>query len=186
MSTTLLIAAMAAGELRPWQVHVDVRLAEAIPGPVQGVDAAEASEALVDALAEHHAAGGAGGDRASVTLTVTGPEPVAVAGAARDLVVDALAGLGLTVADVLAVEVVDADVADERLARPDIPDLVTAVDVAEMLGVSRQRVHQLAERSDFPDPLLHLGGPIWVRAGVQAWAETWPRRSGRPPRPHVA
>jgi predicted DNA-binding transcriptional regulator AlpA len=165
---------------REWQVHVDVRLAREIPGGARSDAAADVSVALVEALAEHAAAGGAGGDRASATLTVTASEPVTAAARARQLVTAALAGLGYPVADVLALEVTAYEVVDERHARASIPDLVTAVDVAEMLGVSRQRVHQLAAREDFPDPLLHLGGPIWVRPAVEAFAARWDRRGGRP------
>jgi prophage regulatory protein len=41
-------------------------------------------------------------------------------------------------------------------------DLMGAQEVAELLGVSRQRVHQLAERPDFPAPVAVLAaGKIW-------------------------
>jgi predicted DNA-binding transcriptional regulator AlpA len=47
---------------------------------------------------------------------------------------------------------------------------------AEALGVSRQRVQQLASDPDFPAPTAVLkGGSIWEREAVQAWAE----RTGR-------
>jgi predicted DNA-binding transcriptional regulator AlpA len=54
--------------------------------------------------------------------------------------------------------------------------LLGSAEVAEMLGVSRQRVHQLVTRSDFPEPVAVLsGGRIWRRGDVEAWA----RRTGR-------
>ena len=40
-----------------------------------------------------------------------------------------------------------------------------------MLGVSRQRVQQLAARDDFPEPEVTLAmGKVWQRAAVEAWA----------------
>jgi predicted DNA-binding transcriptional regulator AlpA len=46
-------------------------------------------------------------------------------------------------------------------------------EVAAALGVSRQRVGQLA-RDDrtFPRPGTVLSGPVWHRAGIEAWAAT--------------
>jgi hypothetical protein len=46
-------------------------------------------------------------------------------------------------------------------------DLVGVAEVAELLGVSRQRVHQLIrEQAGFPDPVAHL------RAGKSGSAKT--------------
>jgi prophage regulatory protein len=52
-------------------------------------------------------------------------------------------------------------------------------EIAELLGVTNQRVDQLARRADFPEPVAVLAaGRIWNRADVEAWA----RRTGRIPR----
>lgn len=49
--------------------------------------------------------------------------------------------------------------------------LVSRVEIADMLGVSKQRVHQLTERPDF------LGiGKVWLRDDVEAWATATGRR----------
>lgn len=67
--------------------------------------------------------------------------------------------------------------------RADTPELLAATDVAELLGVSRQRVHQLAERPDFPAPYARLGnGPIWTRPTIETFAQSWTRKPGRPAR----
>ena len=49
--------------------------------------------------------------------------------------------------------------------------LVDVPGIARMLGgVSRQRVHQLAQRPDFPQPVATLAvGKIWLRADVEKW-----------------
>jgi hypothetical protein len=51
-------------------------------------------------------------------------------------------------------------------------DLMGVAEIAELLNVSRQRVHQLArEHADFPQPVAELkAGKIWLRRDVEAWA----------------
>ena len=52
-----------------------------------------------------------------------------------------------------------------------------------MLGVSRQRVHQLLRAyDDFPTPVAELAvGRIWSQSDVDGWIALHPRRTGRPP-----
>jgi len=62
-----------------------------------------------------------------------------------------------------------------------MPELMSAAEIAEELGVSRQRVHQLRSTTGFPEPLADLrGGAVWDAAAVRKFAETWERRPGRP------
>jgi predicted DNA-binding transcriptional regulator AlpA len=57
-----------------------------------------------------------------------------------------------------------------------VGDLVSRVEIADMLGVSRQRLHQLLGRDDFPQPIATLGiGKVWERQAVEQWA----REAGR-------
>ena len=58
-----------------------------------------------------------------------------------------------------------------------MPELVGVAEIAELLGVSRQRVNQLviADQS-FPAPVAELSaGRIWKREAIIRWA----RDSGR-------
>ena len=56
--------------------------------------------------------------------------------------------------------------------------LVSRVEIAQMLGVTRQRVHQLLKRKDFPEPVAELGiGDVWLRADILDWAG----KTGRTP-----
>lgn len=49
--------------------------------------------------------------------------------------------------------------------------LVGVAEIAEMLGVTRQRVHQIAAEPDFPEPVARLtAGLIWRRSDVHRWA----------------
>jgi predicted DNA-binding transcriptional regulator AlpA len=54
--------------------------------------------------------------------------------------------------------------------------LVGTTEIAKLLGVSRQRVGQLAATESFPQPTARLAaGPIWEREAVERWA----REAGR-------
>jgi predicted DNA-binding transcriptional regulator AlpA len=59
-----------------------------------------------------------------------------------------------------------------------------AAEVAEVLGVSRQRVHILRQTyADFPAPVAELSrGPIWHEVDITAWLAAHPTRpTGRRP-----
>ncbi len=57
-----------------------------------------------------------------------------------------------------------------------VRELVGVAEIAELLGMSRQRVHQLAKRDDFPRPIAVLSaGAVWERRDVEKWA----RQTGR-------
>lgn len=63
--------------------------------------------------------------------------------------------------------------------------VVGMAEVASIIGVSRQRVFQLArDYSDFPEPVAVLAsGRVWERAAVEVWSLAHPdRRPGRPRR----
>jgi hypothetical protein len=69
-----------------------------------------------------------------------------------------------------------------RADAPTLPELVSAPEVAEILGgISRQRVHQLRDLAAFPKPVLDLRtGPIWDAAAVRKFEREWTRKPGRP------
>ncbi|MFI6762161.1 hypothetical protein BDK92_6045 [Micromonospora pisi] len=50
--------------------------------------------------------------------------------------------------------------------------VMALAEVADLLGVSRQRAAILVDRADFPAPIANLTvGRIWSAADVQAYAE---------------
>lgn len=52
-----------------------------------------------------------------------------------------------------------------------LEDLVTGAEAARRLGVSRERLRQLAARGDFPPPLGTLGrATVWRSSDVAEWA----------------
>jgi predicted DNA-binding transcriptional regulator AlpA len=50
--------------------------------------------------------------------------------------------------------------------------LVGLTEIAAMLGVSRQRVHQLAATEAFPTPEAEVSaGRLWKREAIEKWAK---------------
>jgi predicted DNA-binding transcriptional regulator AlpA len=62
-------------------------------------------------------------------------------------------------------------------------DLVAIPEIAEILGVTRQRASKIIQSyDDFPTPAAELSiGRVWQRADVESWARSHPRRPGRRP-----
>jgi hypothetical protein len=68
-----------------------------------------------------------------------------------------------------------------RAEAPTMPELMSAAEIADELGVRRQRVHQLRLNPAFPAPLAELrGGAVWDATAVRKFAEEWERKAGRP------
>lgn len=58
-----------------------------------------------------------------------------------------------------------------------MPKIVGVAEMAEMLGLTKQRVQQLTQRSDFPEPVYRMtAGNFWLLTDFEEWA----RRVGRP------
>ncbi len=50
------------------------------------------------------------------------------------------------------------------------------IEIAELLGVSKQRAHQIADSPGFPAPVAEdTRGRLWNRRDVAAWAKRWRR-----------
>lgn len=62
-------------------------------------------------------------------------------------------------------------------------ELMGVREIAELFGVTRQRVSQLAAgHADFPRPLAQLQmGPVFCGVSVREFLASWDRRPGRPP-----
>ena len=65
--------------------------------------------------------------------------------------------------------------------------LVRLVEIAELLGVSKQRADQ-RRRADFPAPVdRYSRGDLWAASDVRRWARTWVGGAARwGPRPREA
>lgn len=62
--------------------------------------------------------------------------------------------------------------------------LVGAGEIAEILGVTRQRVHSLSRTyADFPKPVAELAaGRVWRMEEIRDWMKAHPDRKGGRPR----
>jgi hypothetical protein len=143
---------------------------------------AAALDALLDALTPMHASVGGGTGSWAARITLEAGSPALAAGEASVRVHGAALDAGLPDWPDVRIEAVREDVLAEDLERPQLPELVSAPEAAEILGVSAQRVHVLArENPRFPRPVVELrSGKIWLRAAIVKFGETWERKPGRP------
>jgi hypothetical protein len=83
---------------------------------------------------------------------------------------------------VVRAEAVRQDVLEAENNRPTLPKLVSAPEAADILGVSSQRLHELAaNKADFPEPVYELRtGKVWLRDAIEAFGRRWERKPGRP------
>jgi hypothetical protein len=119
-------------------------------------------------------------DRVTVTTHVSAHDVVgAIACASAMIAAIVVAVLGMAV--VVAVEAMTEAEYERQADAPTLPVLLGASEVGEMLGVSRQRVHQLRNLSTFPAPLVVVAmGPLWEERAIEAFKREWSRRPGRP------
>lgn len=56
----------------------------------------------------------------------------------------------------------------------DADDILGTSEVAEVLSVSKQRIHALRKMAEFPEPFKTLAStPLWDRAEVMTFLASW-------------
>jgi predicted DNA-binding transcriptional regulator AlpA len=114
------------------------------------------------------------------TFSVEAGTPAAATDRGLEIFRKALARAGLASAEVARVDTMTEDYRDHFVDEP-APEYVGLAEVAETLGVSRQRVYEIRAREDFPKPIAALAsGPVWLRANLNRFIASWERRPGRP------
>jgi hypothetical protein len=99
---------------------------------------------------------------------------LSAAEAGQDAIFRAAKQAGLPIIPLRVLDVRTFAVHDVELEQPAIPELVSVSEIADILGVSRQRAHQLTKRPDFPEPIARLGaGPVWTRPSLNLFVERW-------------
>jgi hypothetical protein len=131
------------------------------------------------ALLEEHDDGSVAnipGRGVQLTLWRAGSSPAEAMSSAQAL------GFSLMSTQPIGVEVVTEAEHERRADEPTLPELVSAPEVAEILGgITRQRVYQLQHVKGFPEPLYRLRtGPVWDRRAIDRFSREWERRPGRP------
>ena len=147
----------------------------------------DALEELLDLLVDRGGAvsGSTVGDRYSAIFSVDETvENVAGAVALGYDVFTALAEKsGLPSWPVVRAEALTFEEQDRELDSPNFPELVGVREVADILGVTRQRASALAKTPRFPAAIATLAsGPVWTRPSLNRFVDEWPRRDGRPPK----
>lgn len=141
----------------------------------------DAAERFAEAALAVSGATGVSADRWDIAFDVLADDPVGAAAAAHDTVSRVCVEAGMPTWPVVRLEVMHIAEQTDDIERPLYEHLVGTTEVADLLGVSRQRAHALArEHPGFPVPLVRLSsGPIWDRHAVERFAERWDRRPGR-------
>lgn len=122
------------------------------------------------------------GRRYGARFCVEAPGPVEALQQAMTVFRETAATAGLPAWDVVEVEVQTEAELERQNAQPSLPELVGVGEVAELLDVTRQRASALASTPGFPAPLVTLrAGPVWTRASVDRFVQSWRRRPGRTP-----
>jgi hypothetical protein len=146
-------------------------------------DAEAAAEGLLGALERRGDLApvvSAGRGSLAARFDVPARDPAEAARAAVALWTDAVAGLHASVGEIELLEVTTPERLERELERDD-EELLGVSEIAELLGVSRQRVSELRRRPGFPAPLAELAaGPVWKRTQLERFVARWPRRPGRP------
>lgn len=138
-------------------------------------------DTLVEALAPVHGAAGTLAGHLDARITIHAHDLPAAATTAHDLITDLLHQLGLG-GEVDGVTVQTTDAFDRTLGAPRHPtDLITTAEAADLLGVSRQRILQLAaDHPGFPTSVRHGRAHLWSADAVRRFDTGWDRRPGRP------
>jgi predicted DNA-binding transcriptional regulator AlpA len=161
-----------------WSVNVELGL----DGSQASGKVAHAAEDLVDLLADGAPAVAVGEASVGVQLSVRSRSAVSAVKTAVIRVERAAAQAGLCHRGVETVEAATVERLEAALTEPSLPGLVGTSEVAALLGVSRQRVSELSRAGHFPTPLATLAsGPVWMKAAIARFAESWDRSPGRRP-----
>lgn len=164
-----------------WSVLVETRA----PKPIEK-DLVEELGEMTEALADRYATVGGDGRGWDVRLSVTtGEGPLAAAEAVEEgtrLVSTYAEKVNLPMWPVIRTEAVEGDTFHAELEVSNFPDMLGTTEVTELLGVSRQRLHELRNSGRFPAPAYELAAtPLWIRSTVDSFVAGWSRKPGRPP-----
>jgi hypothetical protein len=140
-----------------------------------------AADVLMDLLADHSGVVSSGPDAWGGTVSVMAMDALDATWTGVSLIGDMAEKAGMPWWPVIRAEVVRQDVLDAENSRPTLPELVSVPEAAEILGVSPQRVHELAGATGFPEPLYELRtGRLWLKDAIDAYAARRERKPGRP------
>ena len=164
-----------------FSVHLATRAPESLVSEAE-LELDVAGDRLMDLLAAHDGVVSTGGSAWSATVSVQAEQARSAADMGGVLIEGRAAEAGLPGWPVVRLEALRQDILDAENERPTLPALVSAPEAAEILGVSAQRVHELAAANPrFPEAAYELRtGKLWLRDAVVAFGRRWERKPGRP------
>lgn len=163
-----------------YSIHLEAR------PPVGALDLTvdeDAADALMELLAEHDGIASAGTGTWDATFSIQAPSAWEAVLHGAPLAEKLACKAGMPSWPLVRAEAVRQDVLDAQNARPTLPELASVPEAAEILGVSPQRVRELAAtNASFPEPMYELRtGKLWLRDAIEAFANR-DRKPGRPPK----
>lgn len=140
-----------------------------------------AADALMELLEEHDGVVSAGISTWGATFSIQAASAWEAVLHGAPLAEKLACKAGMPSWPVVRAEAVRQDILDAQNARPTLPELVSVPEAAEILGVSPQRVRELAAaNASFPEPMYELRtGKLWLRDAIDAFARRV-RKPGRP------
>ncbi len=152
-----------------WSVLVEFRAPEGAE-PLDIYD--ERYITFVDLAQQYEGSATTGPDVYGARISVEAPSAFFAISEARHLVWKMAANSGLPEWPESRLEAMSDDELDQELSSSTMPVLMGPGEVAERLGVSRQRLAVLRSRPSFPRPIVVLkDGPIWNGAAIDKFQE---------------
>lgn len=140
----------------------------------------DAIEDLLHVLAEAAPAVSVGSSGLELRFNFFAARPEEAIRIAGDRTNEVLAKVGLDSLEITRIELTTAERLDRSLEEPNMPPLLGVAELADLIGVSRQRASELARTAVFPSPMATLAaGPVWAEPTILRFVETWQRRPGR-------
>jgi len=160
--------------MQEWTIHAEAA------GDVASPIALDLVGSFLEHLTEYGGTAAGGGNGYDATFTVTAPTVTSAAAVGAKVFATAARAAGLPTLPVVHLEVETVEETDRKLAIPDV-ELVGIAEIADILGVNRQRASMLQTRQGFPPPAARLrAGPVWMLRDIDAFRDTWTRAPGRP------
>jgi hypothetical protein len=164
--------------MRDYSVEQVVRF-EADPEEME-----ERVDALLGKLESHSAVASYGGTDLAIRLSVESDLPTHALREGIDLIESVLETVGLTwdLRRTIHIEITEHEALAEEIDEP-AETFHGVTEVAQLLGVSKQRVSELRTSAAFPAPIAELAaGPVWAGSSLRRFVESWSRKPGRPRR----
>lgn len=115
-----------------------------------------------------------------VTVTVDAESPTTAIAEGYDVILEGGLSSDMPRWPFVHLEATVADEHPRRLQEAGLPELVGTTEVLALLGIPRQRLHELRCAGRFPDPLVKLAAtPVWLRSAIVAFDSMRDRRPGR-------